>query len=90
MIMSISNSLPTSYQQFIHKSRYARWLDEEGRRENWYELVTRNMQMHIKKFPNLEPEIKKAYQQRKLARNCREIRFVYGKSTFRKTRLQAL
>ena len=28
--MSISNSLPTSYQQFIHKSRYARWLDEEG------------------------------------------------------------
>ena len=41
MIMSISNSLPTSYQQFIHKSRYARWLDEEGRRENWYETVDR-------------------------------------------------
>ena len=41
MIMSISNSLPTSYQQFIHKSRYARWLDEEGRRENWYETVER-------------------------------------------------
>ena len=39
--MSISNSLPTSYQQFIHKSRYARWLDEEGRRENWYETVDR-------------------------------------------------
>ena len=39
--MSISNSLPTSYQQFIHKSRYARWLDEEGRRENWHETVER-------------------------------------------------
>ena len=57
--MSISNSLPTSYQQFIHKSRYARWLDEEG-------------------------------EKRELARNCRKIRFVYGKSTFTKTRLQAL
>ena len=31
--MSISNSLPTSYQQFIHKSRYAGWLDEEEKRE---------------------------------------------------------
>ena len=39
--MSVSNSLPTSYQQIIHKSRYARWLDEEGRRENWYETVER-------------------------------------------------
>ena len=39
--MSISNSLPTSYQQFIHKSRYARWLDDEGRRENWHETVER-------------------------------------------------
>ncbi len=29
--------LPTSYQEFIHKSRYARWLEEEGRRENWGE-----------------------------------------------------
>ena len=41
MIMSISNSLPTSYQQIIHKSRYARWLDDEGRRENWHETVER-------------------------------------------------
>ena len=36
-----SNMLPTSYQEFIHKSRYARWLDEEGRRENWGETVSR-------------------------------------------------
>jgi len=33
--------LPTSYQEFIHKSRYARWLEEEGRRENWGETVSR-------------------------------------------------
>ena len=29
------------YQQFIHKSRYARWLPEEGRRESWAETVNR-------------------------------------------------
>jgi ribonucleoside-diphosphate reductase alpha chain len=29
------------YQSFIHKSRYARYLDNEGRRENWDETVSR-------------------------------------------------
>ena len=29
------------YQSFIHKSRYARWLSEEGRRETWEETVNR-------------------------------------------------
>ena len=27
------------YQQFIHKSRYARWIPEAGRRESWHETV---------------------------------------------------
>mgnify|MGYP003666577510 CR=1 FL=1 len=29
------------YQQFIHKSRYARWMPEEVRREEWHETVNR-------------------------------------------------
>ena len=37
----MSNILPTTYQQFIHKSRYARWLDSEQRREDWDETVDR-------------------------------------------------
>ena len=41
--MSTSNYLPTDYQAFIHTSRYARWLDEEGRRETWGETVNRYM-----------------------------------------------
>ena len=36
-----SNYLPTLYQQFIHKSRYARWLWAENRREAWDETVGR-------------------------------------------------
>lgn len=34
-------SLPTDYQTFIATSRYARWLDEEKRREYWPETVSR-------------------------------------------------
>ena len=36
-----NNFLPTSYQEFIHLSRYSRWLPDEGRRETWNETVTR-------------------------------------------------
>ena len=38
-----NNLLPTDYQTFIATSRYARWLDKEGRRENWGETVARYM-----------------------------------------------
>ncbi len=37
----MNNLLPTDYQAFIHTSRYARWRDEEGRRETWSETVDR-------------------------------------------------
>jgi ribonucleoside-triphosphate reductase len=42
--------LPTNYQQFIHRSRYARWLPEAGRRETWEETVDRYLdffQQHL-------------------------------------------
>ena len=37
----MNNYLPTDYQAFIHTSRYARWLEDEGRRETWGETVNR-------------------------------------------------
>jgi len=37
----MSNQLPTQYQQFIHLSRYSRWIEDEGRRENWGETIER-------------------------------------------------
>ena len=37
----MNNALPTDYQHFIATSRYARWIDEEGRRETWSETVSR-------------------------------------------------
>jgi len=36
-----SNYLPTQYQEYIHLSRYSRWLPEEKRRETWPETVGR-------------------------------------------------
>jgi len=40
---TMNNYLPTEYQAFIHKSRYARWLDKGKRREEWSETVERYM-----------------------------------------------
>lgn len=43
-----------SYSTFIHKSRYARWLDTENRRENWDETINRYLDHfgpHIDKLP---------------------------------------
>ena len=37
----MSNQLPTLYQQYIHLSRYSRWLYGENRRETWQETVSR-------------------------------------------------
>ena len=37
----MSNFLPTLYQEFIYKSRYAKFMDSEQRRENWSETVSR-------------------------------------------------
>ena len=36
-----NNNLPTLYQQFIHLSRYSRWLPDKGRRESWSETIDR-------------------------------------------------
>jgi len=46
----LRNYLPTDYQNFIALSRYARWKDDEQRRENWGETVDRYfdyMQSHL-------------------------------------------
>ena len=42
--------------------KYAKFVPEKHRRETWDELVTRNKEMHIKKFPELAEEIEAAYK----------------------------
>lgn len=43
-----NNYLPTEYQSFIACSRYARWLPEQNRRENWGETVQRYIDNVVK------------------------------------------
>ena len=61
-----NNYLPTLYQQFIHLSRYSRWLPDEGRRETWSETVARYfdffsehlLEMHgFKLLPKLKQQL---------------------------------
>ena len=56
----MNNFLPTDYQNFIALSRYARWKEDEQRRETWPETVSRYfdyMQDHLEK--NYSYKIKK-------------------------------
>lgn len=44
-------------------SKYARYIPEKNRRETWDEICDRNMNMHIKRFPNLEDRIRAIYDE---------------------------
>ena len=46
-----------AYQEFIFKSRYARWMDDVGRREDWNESVTRYIDFFADRFPKVMKEV---------------------------------
>lgn len=41
----------SQYSSYIHKSRYARWIEAAGRRESWEETVKRLMDFYTERFP---------------------------------------
>ena len=58
--------------------KYAKYLPEKQRRETWDELVTRNKEMHMEKFPALKEEIEWAYQyvyDKKVLPSMRSLQF---------------
>jgi ribonucleoside-triphosphate reductase len=57
--MTLSNEILSDITVFM---KYAKYYPEMQRRETWHELVTRNKEMHIKKYPILAEEIEKAYE----------------------------
>ena len=57
--MDISNRILSDITVYM---KYAKYMPELKRRETWQELVTRNMEMHIKMYPKLEKEIRENYQ----------------------------
>ena len=58
--------------------KYAKYIPELNRRETWDELVTRNKQMHIKKYPDLKDQIEKVYKlvyEKKVLPSMRSLQF---------------
>jgi ribonucleoside-diphosphate reductase alpha chain len=47
------------YQQYIHKSRYARFLPEKNRREHWSETVQRYVDYMFDRLENYDDKLKK-------------------------------
>lgn len=59
-------------------SKYAQHKKDEFRREVWQEIVTRNMEMHMNKYPKLADEIQRAYRlvyDRKILPSMRALQF---------------
>lgn len=49
--------LPTPLQEYVHKSRYARWVPEAGRRETWPETVGRYVDYFANKFEHYPADL---------------------------------
>ena len=59
-------------------SKYAKHLKQFKRRETWNEIVNRNIDMHVSKFPHLEKEIREAYElvfSKKVLPSMRSLQF---------------
>jgi ribonucleoside-diphosphate reductase alpha chain len=58
--------------------KYSKYLPEFKKRESWTELVDRNKEMHLKKYPQLEAEIEEAYKlvySKKVLPSMRSLQF---------------
>ena len=58
--------------------KYAKFVPELNRRETWEELVTRNKEMHQKKYPDLTQAIEEAYEyvySKKVLPSMRSLQF---------------
>ena len=73
--MELSNSILSDIT--VHM-KYAKYLPEKHRRETWGELVDRNKEMHMNRYPELKDEIEKAYEQvynKKVLPSMRSMQF---------------
>ena len=55
--MDISNKILSEITVYM---KYAKYVPELNRRETWDELVTRNKNMHIKKYPELKGKLRRS------------------------------
>jgi ribonucleoside-diphosphate reductase alpha chain len=73
--MELSNEILSDITVYM---KYAKFLPEKERRETWEELVTRNKEMHQKKYPHLKEEIEEVYKMvydKKILPSMRSLQF---------------
>jgi ribonucleoside-diphosphate reductase alpha chain len=73
--MELSNQILSDITVYM---KYAKYLPEKQRRETWEELVTRNKEMHQRKYPQLKEEIENVYKlvyDRKVLPSMRSLQF---------------
>jgi ribonucleoside-triphosphate reductase len=73
--MDISNRILSEITVYM---KYARFIPEKNRRETWEELVTRNKEMHQRKYPQLVDEIENVYKMvydKKVLPSMRSLQF---------------
>ena len=73
--MNISNRILSDITVYM---KYAKYIPDLERRESWDELVTRNKEMHQKKFPALKGEIETVYKyvyDKKILPSMRSLQF---------------
>ena len=73
--MDISNRILSEITVYM---KYSRYLPEKNRRETWEELVTRNKEMHQRKYPQLKDEIENVYKfvyDKKVLPSMRSLQF---------------
>ena len=73
--MEVSNQILSEITVYM---KYAKYVPKLNRRETWEELVTRNKEMHKKKFPQLADEIDQKYKlvyDKKVLPSMRSLQF---------------
>jgi ribonucleoside-triphosphate reductase (thioredoxin) len=73
--MNINNEILSDIT--VHM-KYAKYIPELNRRETWEELVDRNKQMHIRRYPGLENDIETYYKyvyEKKVLPSMRSLQF---------------
>ena len=73
--MDISQKILSDITVFM---KYAKFQPEKNRRETWEELVTRNKEMHQRKYPYIKDEIEEVYKMvydKKVLPSMRSLQF---------------
>jgi ribonucleoside-diphosphate reductase alpha chain len=71
--------------------KYSKYIPEKKRRETWDELVDRNVEMHIRKYPDLKLQIKSVYNNfvrtKKVLPSMRSMQFAGNPIDLNQTRI---